>query len=286
MFGPDICGQTKKVHLIFNYNGKNLDWKKSLSCESDTLSHIYQVIVHPDLTYSVSIDGQKKESGNLLEDWDFLGPKTISDPNAKKPEDWVDVKEIVDPTDKKEDDWEKPKTIPDPNAKKPEDWSDEDDGKWEPAQLPNPEYRGEWSPRMIPNPAFKGEWSAPQIPNPEFKEDKSVYEYDDFSVIGLDLWQVKSGTIFDDFYVGDNVAEANQAAEKILDRLKKEKEASDKAEDEKRKKQDEERRKQAEEHKPETPEKNDQEDLEKLAKEKAEHFKRESEAQQTKKDEL
>jgi len=28
MFGPDVCGSTRKVHLIFNHNGKNLDCKK------------------------------------------------------------------------------------------------------------------------------------------------------------------------------------------------------------------------------------------------------------------
>merc|ERR1712054_201765 len=28
MFGPDICGATKKTHVIFNYKGKNLDKKK------------------------------------------------------------------------------------------------------------------------------------------------------------------------------------------------------------------------------------------------------------------
>ncbi len=34
MFGPDICGPgTKKVHVIFNYNGKNLLIKKDIRCK-------------------------------------------------------------------------------------------------------------------------------------------------------------------------------------------------------------------------------------------------------------
>ncbi|WP_395239456.1 hypothetical protein, partial [Salmonella sp. s54412] len=33
MFGPDICGPgTKKVHVIFNYKGKNLLTKKDIRC--------------------------------------------------------------------------------------------------------------------------------------------------------------------------------------------------------------------------------------------------------------
>jgi len=88
----------------------------------------------------------KKESGKLSEDWDFLLPKTIPDPNAKKPSDWVDTKEILDPNDKKPDDWDtQPKTVSDPNAKKPSDWNEDEDGKWEAPQIPNPDYRGEWT---------------------------------------------------------------------------------------------------------------------------------------------
>jgi len=87
--------------------------------EGDRLSHIYTAIVNNDGTYEVLVDGNKKESGKLLEDWDFLLPKTIPDPNAKKPADWVDVKEILDPNDKKPDDWDsQKKTVPDANAKK------------------------------------------------------------------------------------------------------------------------------------------------------------------------
>jgi len=37
MFGPDICGySTKKVHVIFNYKGKNLLTKKEIRCKVDT----------------------------------------------------------------------------------------------------------------------------------------------------------------------------------------------------------------------------------------------------------
>lgn len=55
----------------------------------------------PDNTYEVRIDGSKVEGGDLEEDWDFLPPKKIKDPEAKKPEDWDDKKKIDDPEDSK-----------------------------------------------------------------------------------------------------------------------------------------------------------------------------------------
>ena len=45
--------------------------------QDDTLSHLYTLIVRPDNTYEVKIDGKKEESGSLETDWDFLAPKTI-----------------------------------------------------------------------------------------------------------------------------------------------------------------------------------------------------------------
>lgn len=91
MFGPDICGPgTKKVHVIFNYKGKNHLINKEIRCKDDVFTHFYTLVVHPDNTYEVLIDNEKVESGSLEEDWDFLPPKKIKDPEAKKPEDWDD----------------------------------------------------------------------------------------------------------------------------------------------------------------------------------------------------
>ena len=78
--------------------------KGSLLCslfQDDEFTHLYTLIVKSDNTYEVRIDGQKEESGSLEEDWDFLPPKKIKDPEAKKPEDWDDRKKIDDPEDKK-----------------------------------------------------------------------------------------------------------------------------------------------------------------------------------------
>lgn len=69
--------------------------------QDDEYTHLYTLIVNPDNTYEVKIDNVKVESGNLEDDWDFLPPKKIKDPEAKKPEDWVDQEKIPDPEDKK-----------------------------------------------------------------------------------------------------------------------------------------------------------------------------------------
>jgi len=212
MFGPDICGySTKKVHVIFHYPPKNenLLISKEITAETDQLGHVYTLIVHPDNTYEVRIDGSKKQSGNLLEDWSFLPPKTIKDPAQSKPSDWVDDAQIDDPEDKKPSDWDKvSKQLPDPEADKPDDWDDEADGEWEAPLIPNPEYKGDWKAKRIANPKYKGPWVHPEISNPDYVEDKNVYRFTDIGSVGIDVWQVKSGTIFNNIIITDSVKEA------------------------------------------------------------------------------
>jgi len=225
MFGPDICGSaTKRVHVIFNYKGKNHLINKNIPCETDENSHLYTLIVKPDNTYEVKIDNKQKASGKLDEDWDFLPPKKIKDPKLSKPTNWVDEKEIPDPEDKKPEGWDDvPREIVDPEAKKPGDWDDDLDGEWEAPMTPNPEYKGDWNAKMIPNPAYKGEWVHPEIDNPEYKADANIYAFDSHEFIGIEIWQVKAGTIFDDFLVTDSVEEADEAAEKVMKRIEAEK---------------------------------------------------------------
>ncbi|EGD73071.1 calreticulin [Salpingoeca rosetta] len=219
MFGPDICGQgTRKVHVILNYKGENVQTKKSIPCKFDEASHLYTLVLKPDNTYEVRIDGEKVEGGSIEEDFDMLPPKMIKDPSVSKPEDWVDEKEIPDPEDEKPEDWDQPEHIPDPDAEKPEDWDDEMDGEWEPPMIPNPEYKGEWKPRMIPNPEYKGEWEHPMIENPEYEPNDSLYAYDSFGVLGFDLWQVKAGTIFDDVLITDDSSAVDAAVEHFKQR--------------------------------------------------------------------
>merc|ERR1712146_590425 len=112
------------------------------------------------------------------------------------------------------------KKIPDPEDVKPDGYDD------------IPEYEGPWKPKMIDNPEYKGEWEHPMIPNPEYMEDPDLYmRCKDCTHVGFELWQVKSGTIFDDIIVTDSLEEAKAfAQETFFKKQAGEKEAYDAAE--------------------------------------------------------
>ncbi|TFK42020.1 Calreticulin family-domain-containing protein [Crucibulum laeve] len=203
MFGPDLTCPGTKVHFIFRHKNpksgeteeKHLRLPPRPSIEK--LTNLYTLIVHPNNTYDVQINGQSEKTGSLLEDFDPpVNPsKEIDDPNDTKPEDWVDVAKIEDPEAVKPADWDEdapyeiadedavkpegwlddePLTIPDPDAEKPEEWDDEEDGDWIAPTVPNPKCAdapgcGEWKRPFKANPDYKGKWFAPMIDNPAYK---------------------------------------------------------------------------------------------------------------------
>merc|ERR1711934_437956 len=127
MFGPDICGSTKRTHVILHYAKKdsNLLISKDIPVQNDKVTHLYTLVIQPDNTFEVFTDNKSVRKGNLDDESDFLEPKEIKDPAISKPKDWVDQKKI-----------------PDPDDKKPDDWDDEDDGEWEAPMIDNPVYEG------------------------------------------------------------------------------------------------------------------------------------------------
>ncbi|EFW18685.1 hypothetical protein D8B26_005506 [Coccidioides posadasii str. Silveira] len=203
MFGPDKCGATNKVHFIFKHkNPKTGEYEEKHLNNAPTahvskLSTLYTLIVKPDQTFQIQINGEAVKNGTLLEDFQppVNPPKEIDDPNDKKPADWVDEAKIPDPEAKKPEDWDEdapfeivdteakkpddwlddePSSIPDPEAQKPEDWDDEEDGDWFAPTVPNPKCEeasgcGKWEPPMKRNPDYKGKWTAPLIDNPAYK---------------------------------------------------------------------------------------------------------------------
>merc|ERR1712186_94051 len=212
-----------------------------IRCRDDVFTHLYTLIVNTDGTYEVLIDNESAQTGSLTDDWDFLPPKKIKDPEAKKPEDWDDRAKIDDPEDSKPEDWDQPEHIADPDATKPEDWDDEMDGEWEPPMIDNPEYKGEGKPRQIDNPDYKGPWVHPEIDNPEYNPDdaKDIGKYAENCKIGFDLWQVKSGTIFDNMMITDDPAVAKKQGEDLWAATRDaEKKMKDEQDEEERKKAD------------------------------------------------
>eukprot|EP01063_Lacrimia_lanifica_P027119 TRINITY_DN375_c0_g3_i1.p1 TRINITY_DN375_c0_g3~~TRINITY_DN375_c0_g3_i1.p1 ORF type:complete len:386 (+),score=162.62 TRINITY_DN375_c0_g3_i1:57-1214(+) len=210
MFGPDICG-AKSLSLFFDAKGTHdhsLHWRKAAPTPEDRLTHLFTLVVRPDDTYEISIDGDKYEWGKIEDDFEFTAPKKIEDPEHRKPEDWVDHEEIPDPRDKRPKNWDDDAEIDDPNAVEPEDWDEDRDGVWDPPGIPNPNYQGPWKPKMIPNPKFKGHWKPRMIDNPAYKPMPNLHvPLVKVGAIGIDIWQVESGTVYDNIIIADNEAE-------------------------------------------------------------------------------
>jgi calnexin len=167
-------------------------------------------------------------------DWDER--EKISDPDAKKPDDWDESQpEMVDDMDeKKPEGWldDEPEYIPNPEATKPEDWDEDMDGEWAAPKIENPKckeapgcgewtrkkkknplYKGVWKAALISNPNFKGKWKPKKITNPEYFEDKEVFKHLlPIGAIGLELWSMSDGILFDNFIITDDKAVADQWA--------------------------------------------------------------------------
>ncbi|KPA74474.1 putative calreticulin [Leptomonas pyrrhocoris] len=209
MFGPDTCGATNRLHIILNHDGENYLWKSNSMPAKDKATHVYTLEIAANNTYQLYMDGSYKKSGSLEEEWEIVAPKTIPDPDEQKPADWVDDSMMDDPEDTKPADWDnEPATIVDPEAVKPEDWDDAEDGEWEAPQIPNPAYRGPWTARQIKNPAYKGVWEPKQIPNPKYVPMPNLYKVPaPLQYVGIDVWQVQGGSIFNNIILGDDLQE-------------------------------------------------------------------------------
>ncbi len=217
MFCPDKCGATNKVHFIFKHKNPKTGEYEEKHLKSPPIARIvktstlYTLIVNPDNTFEIKIDGESSKKGSLLEDFTpAVNPeKEIDDPKDSKPDDWVDDARIADPEASKPEDWDEdapfeipdeeatkpedwldnePDTVPDPEAEKPEDWDDEEDGDWIPPTVPNPKCEdasgcGVWERPSKKNPDYKGKWSAPFIDNPAYKgvwAPRKIANPDDF----------------------------------------------------------------------------------------------------------
>jgi len=98
------------------------------------------------------------------------------------------------------------------------------------------------------------------IPNPDYYDDDNLYHYPSFKYVGLEIWQVKSGTIFDNFIITDDAAEAAKFAERTNKSREGEKKMHDKQEEEKKAKEEEERKAKEAAEKDDAPEDHDHKD--------------------------
>lgn len=226
MFGPDRCGSQNKVHFIVRqknpssgeYEEKHMANQVSAKT-SDSLTHLYTLVIRQDNTFSVMVDGVEENKGSLLSQTDFnpaFGASAeIDDPQDSKPSDWVEEREIPDPHASKPDDWDEnaPKTIPDPDTEKPDYWDEDEDGQWKAPEIPNPEFKGKWKAPMITNPAYKGEWAPKKIPNPHFFEDPTPSNLEPISGIAFEILANDRGIAFDNILLSHDEFAAKEFAD-------------------------------------------------------------------------
>jgi len=60
----------------------------------------------------------------------------------------------------------------------------------------------------------------PEIANPAYTADESIGEFSDVGGVGIEIWQVKSGTIFDNILVADSLEDADAFREATFDAVK------------------------------------------------------------------
>jgi calnexin len=96
MFGPDRCGDERKVHFIMSTGtGGNVVEHHLVDPPQpklDDVTHLYQLELDLELeTFSIYVDFKNVRNGSLYDSFEppLVSQKEIVDPNAKKPEDWV-----------------------------------------------------------------------------------------------------------------------------------------------------------------------------------------------------
>ena len=213
-FGPEICNLKSNILFKFqHFNKKTGKWtelslKNPPKFKADGLNHLFTLIIKPDNSYEILIDGNTTKKGSLYNDFDppVNGYKKIQDPNYKKPADWDEREYILDDKAKKPDDWDEnapyyiidqsdidsngklivpnvwlenePLYIEDPNVEKPENWDENLLGEFIKPLIPNPKCNennnkvigcGKYYGKFVKNPNYKGRWKRPTIKNPNYK---------------------------------------------------------------------------------------------------------------------
>ncbi|KAL0550010.1 hypothetical protein IC582_014506 [Cucumis melo] len=83
-------------------------------------------------------------------------------------------------------DWDDREYIEDPNDVKPEPdtWDEDEDGMWKAPKVPNPAYKGPWKRK--------------------FEDDPNLYVLRPIKHMGIEVWQVKAGSVFDNILICDD----------------------------------------------------------------------------------
>ncbi|KAK4385771.1 Calreticulin-3 [Sesamum angolense] len=134
-------------------------------------------------------------------------------------------------------DWDilPPRKIKAVNAKKPADWDDRE-------YIDDPNHvkpEGYDSiPREIPDPKAK----EVSLSTKEFEDDPDLYVLKPIKYVGIEVWQVKAGSVFDNILICDDPEYAKNVVEEVFANREAEKEAFEEAEKVRKAKEEEEAR--------------------------------------------
>ena len=201
-FGPEICNRKSEIVFKINHlNKKTEKWteitlKDPPKFKSDGLNHLFTLVINPDNTYQILVDGNITKSGNLHNDFDppVNGYRRIPDPSHVKPKDWDEREYIPDSNAVKPDYWDENAPyfilddgnqkcenclpnedlyILDESIKKPLNWNDELYGEFLIPKVKNPKCAdkmcGKQYPQYVENPNYRGKWKRPIIKNPNYR---------------------------------------------------------------------------------------------------------------------
>ncbi|KAM5237940.1 calreticulin-3 [Ctenodactylus gundi] len=187
MFGPDICGfDIKKVHVILQFKNEYHANKKPIRCKVDGFTHLYTLILRPDLTYEVKIDGLSIESGSIEYDWQLSSLRSMEAASAEA--------QHRGQEDRSTQDWEKRFLDASSN------WPSDLDRDWPAPLLQKPPYQE----GLMPEGIDRDLWLHQKMSSAQPLLPYDLAEFENIGALGLELWQVRSGTIFDNFLLTDD----------------------------------------------------------------------------------
>ena len=86
-------------------------------------------------------------------------------------------------------------------------------GEWKAPMVSNPDHKGKWFAPKIDNPDYKGSWSPRQIANKDYFYDESPHAMAPIGGIGIELWTMQDGILFDNILIAADPAVADEIAQ-------------------------------------------------------------------------
>ena len=223
MFGPDRCGETHSIRLIFNiFNPIKQEMEERQlinppSFPSDRNNHLFTLIIRPNASFEIRLDNTIARSGSLYNDFEppIVPNKFIQKSDEKKPKNW-DEREFIEEIEERDENPEEsnnenqPELIPDQNAQKPEYWDEKILGKWEPPLIRNPKSKQPMKAektKLVKNPNYKGKWETEMIENPDYYPVQDPTNLPSITGLGFELWCTNKLLSFTNILIAKNEEE-------------------------------------------------------------------------------